>query len=145
MNTNRQTAVIKGRQQGEQNEDNSLESHPLGRFISDGGRDHFTWSFSCSIHLTFFRQSPPPNGQSSTSLTTAMCFFGLLGITGLYARQVEEAGWLGLAGYLLFSLCLRAHSGLYLRRSLYLAAVGDRGADVCGGLPGDLQRAPPAR
>jgi hypothetical protein len=38
------------------------------------------------------------------ALATAMCFFFLLGITGLYARQVEEAGWLGLAGFLLFSL-----------------------------------------
>jgi hypothetical protein len=37
-------------------------------------------------------------------LGVAMGFFGLLGITGMYARQVEEAGWLGLAGYLLFSL-----------------------------------------
>lgn len=34
----------------------------------------------------------------------AMCFLGLLGVTGIYARQVEEAGWLGLAGYLLLSL-----------------------------------------
>jgi hypothetical protein len=38
------------------------------------------------------------------SLKTAMCIFGLLGLTGLYARQVNEAGWLGLAGYLLFGL-----------------------------------------
>src|SRR5215211_1462477 len=38
------------------------------------------------------------------ALATAMCFFFLLGITGLYARQVEEAGWLGLAGFLLYSL-----------------------------------------
>jgi hypothetical protein len=38
------------------------------------------------------------------SLKTAMCLLGLLGLAGLYARQVEEAGWLGLAGYLLFSL-----------------------------------------
>src|SRR6185436_17616942 len=37
-------------------------------------------------------------------LGVAMCFLGLLGLVGLYARQVEEAGWLGLAGYLLFSL-----------------------------------------
>jgi len=37
------------------------------------------------------------------SLKTAMCFFGLLGMAGLYARQVKEAGWLGLVGYLLFS------------------------------------------
>ncbi len=39
------------------------------------------------------------------SVTVAMCLLLLLGIAGLYARQVEEAGWLGLAGYLLFSLC----------------------------------------
>src|SRR5215212_7397362 len=55
----------------------------------------------------------PPNILSSVtttqwaivhSLATATCFLFLLGITGLYARQVEEAGWLGLAGFLLFSL-----------------------------------------
>ena len=39
-------------------------------------------------------------------LATAMSFFGLLGLTGLYARQAEKTGWLGLAGYLLFSLWL---------------------------------------
>ena len=33
-----------------------------------------------------------------------MGFFGLFGIAGLYARQVEKSGWLGLAGYLLFSV-----------------------------------------
>jgi hypothetical protein len=38
------------------------------------------------------------------SLKTAMCLLGLLGMAGLYARQVKELGWLGLAGYLLFSL-----------------------------------------
>ena len=37
-------------------------------------------------------------------LGVAMSLFGLFGLVGLYARQVEEAGWLGLAGYLLFSL-----------------------------------------
>jgi hypothetical protein len=39
-------------------------------------------------------------------LAVAMSFFGLLGITGIYARQVKEAGWLGLAGYVLLSLWL---------------------------------------
>jgi hypothetical protein len=38
------------------------------------------------------------------SLTIAMSFFGLLGITGIYARQAEEAGWMGLAGFVLLSL-----------------------------------------
>ena len=55
----------------------------------------------------------PPDVLSSVStprwaivhvFSTAMCFLALLGITGLYARQAREAGWLGLAGYLVFGL-----------------------------------------
>src|SRR3954469_7867472 len=38
------------------------------------------------------------------SLSIVMDLLALLGITGLYARHVEKSGWLGLAGYLLFSL-----------------------------------------
>jgi hypothetical protein len=39
-----------------------------------------------------------------TTLKTAMCFLFLLGIGGIYARQANKAGWLGVAGFLLFSL-----------------------------------------
>ena len=55
----------------------------------------------------------PPEILSSFTTSTwaivhyvgvAMCFFILLGLTGIYARQVEESGWLGLAGFLLFGL-----------------------------------------
>jgi hypothetical protein len=38
-----------------------------------------------------------------TTLKTVMCFLFLIGITGIYARQAEKAGWIGLAGFLLFS------------------------------------------
>jgi hypothetical protein len=57
----------------------------------------------------------PPNVVSAVpttqwaivhTLAIAMSFFGLLGMTGIYARQVKESGPLGLAGYLLFSLWL---------------------------------------
>src|SRR5438067_13431999 len=34
----------------------------------------------------------------------AMCLFNLLGIAGIYARQVDKAGWLGLAGLLLLEV-----------------------------------------
>ena len=55
---------------------------------------------------------PPEILSSFTTSTWAvvhyvgvvMCFLILLGITGIYARQVEESGWLGLAGFLLFGL-----------------------------------------
>ena len=39
-----------------------------------------------------------------TYLKTSISIFSLLGITGLYARQVEETGWLGLVGYLLLTI-----------------------------------------
>lgn len=35
-----------------------------------------------------------------------MAIFGLIGMAGLYARQAERIGWLGLIGYGLFSLWL---------------------------------------
>ena len=39
-----------------------------------------------------------------TSFKTVMSIFGLFAIAGLYARQVKETGWLGLAGYLLLTI-----------------------------------------
>jgi hypothetical protein len=39
-----------------------------------------------------------------TALKTAMCLFGLFGMTGLYARHVEKTGWLGLVGYVLLTI-----------------------------------------
>ena len=36
----------------------------------------------------------------------AMGFFGLFGLVGLYARQAEKSGWLGLAGFVMFSTWL---------------------------------------
>ncbi len=50
---------------------------------------------------------PPVNTSAFIIITffkIAMPIFGLLGIIGLYARQVEETGWLGLAGYLLLTI-----------------------------------------
>lgn len=37
-------------------------------------------------------------------IACAMSFFGLLGLTGLYARQAVKTGWMGFVGYLLLSL-----------------------------------------
>jgi hypothetical protein len=60
-----------------------------------------------------FSQSIPPDTLASVTTSAwaivhyvgvAMCLFNLLGITGIYARQVKESGWLGLAGFLVFGL-----------------------------------------
>src|SRR3954447_8461737 len=53
-------------------------------------------------------------------LTIAVSFFGLLGITGLYARQAEDVGWSGLAGFLLFSLWLVLIPGFTFFEALIL-------------------------
>jgi hypothetical protein len=55
----------------------------------------------------------PPNVASSVTtdrwvavhiFACAMCFFGLVGMAGLYTRQALKTGWLGLVGYVLVSL-----------------------------------------
>ncbi len=55
----------------------------------------------------------PPNVPSSVSTTRweavhilacAMCFFGVLGMAGLYARQATKTGWLGLVGFVMMTL-----------------------------------------
>src|SRR5215212_10103717 len=56
-------------------------------------------------------------------------------------RQASERGWLAWPGRLpIVEPLAGAHTTLYLLRSLFLATVCDRGAHVCGGLPGDLHR-----
>jgi len=37
-------------------------------------------------------------------LGVTMAFLGIIGVTGIYAKQVGKIGWLGLAGYVLFSV-----------------------------------------
>ena len=54
------------------------------------------------------------------SLTIGVSFFGLLGMAGLYARQVEKVGWLGLVGFLLFSLWLVLVPGFTFFEALIL-------------------------
>jgi hypothetical protein len=39
-----------------------------------------------------------------TPIKTVMCLLFLFGLSGLYARQANKAGWLGLAGFLVFSV-----------------------------------------
>jgi hypothetical protein len=64
----------------------------------------------CFIVMGMFHPANVPASVTTASwvnvhiFATFLGFFGIFGLTGLYARQVEKAGWLGLAGFLLFSL-----------------------------------------
>jgi hypothetical protein len=64
----------------------------------------------CYVVVGMFHPANHPASVTTTQwafvhvLATAMCFFGLPGLTGIYARQAKAAGWLGLTSFLLYSL-----------------------------------------
>lgn len=57
------------------------------------------------------------------SLKWVMCFLFLAGLTGLYARQAEKSGWLGLAGYLLFILSWFIQTGFVFAETFILPVL----------------------
>jgi hypothetical protein len=70
-------------------------------------------AMAAGIIFVIIQPLHPPDVLASVTTTrwtivhclgVAMCFLGLLGVAGLYARQAEQAGWLGLAGSLVLSL-----------------------------------------
>lgn len=66
----------------------------------------------CFIVIGMFHPVNVPSAVTTSTwinvhiFATLMGFFGLFGMAGLYARQAEKAGWLGLAGFVLFSVWL---------------------------------------
>lgn len=64
----------------------------------------------CFLIMGWFHPENVPASVTTASwvnvhiFATLLGFLGIFGLTGLYARQVEKSGWLGLAGFLLFSL-----------------------------------------
>src|SRR3954451_10027189 len=102
MNANRQTAVMKG------NKERTMKI-TAAKLIRWAGLS----AMAAGIIFAGIQPIHPPDVLASvntsafiiiTSFKTAMSLFGLFGIAGLYARQVEETGWLGLAGYLLLTI-----------------------------------------
>jgi hypothetical protein len=79
------------------------------------------------------------------SLKLVMCFLFLIGIAGLYVRQAEEAGALGLAGFALFSASWALQSGfvfaeLFVLPQLATAAPQfvDSYLGIVNGTPGEM-------
>ena len=79
------------------------------------------------------------------SLKLLMCFLFLTGIVGLYARQVEEAGWLGFVGFLLFSASWALQSGFVFAELFILPPLAtatpqfiDSYLGVVNGSPGTM-------
>lgn len=79
------------------------------------------------------------------SLKLAMCLFFMIGFTGLYLRQAEAAGWLGLAGFVLLIVSWFLQSGfvfaeLYVLPVLADASPGfvDSFLGIINGVPGEM-------
>jgi len=59
-------------------------------------------------------------------LKTAMCLLFLVGITGLYARQLEKAEWLGLAGFLLLIVCWTLQTAFVFAEAFILPPLASK-------------------
>lgn len=77
------------------------------------------------------------------SLKLAMCLFFLVGITGIYARQAESAGWLGLAGFALLIVSFWLQTGFVFVELFVLPVVAvslpgfvDSALGIANGQPG---------
>jgi hypothetical protein len=85
----------------------------------------------------------PPNIASSVTTThwaivhvvaIAMCFFGILGLAGLYARQAEKTGWPGLAGLLLLSFWFALILGFSFVETFILPPLATAAPQVVDGV-----------
>jgi hypothetical protein len=110
----KQTATLKGDTQMNTNRETSATRESKMK-ITPSKLIRWTGLAAIVAGIIFAGYQPiqPPEVLSSvttgawaiiTPLKYAMCLLFLLSWTGLYARQVKEAGWLGLAGFLLLSL-----------------------------------------
>lgn len=60
------------------------------------------------------------------SLTLAMSVLAVIGISGMYLRHVEQTGWLGLIGYVLFTSCFLVIGAFTFAEAYILPLLSDQ-------------------
>lgn len=75
---------------------------------------------------------------------TALGFFGLFGMAGIYVRQVEKAGWLGLTGFILFTAWMTLVCGLSFVEAFILPSLATESPAFVKGLLGMYSSIPSA-
>ena len=103
----------------------------------------------CFIVIGIFHPVNEPSAVNATWVNvhifaTALGFFGLFGMAGLYARQVEETGWLGLAGFLLFTVWMTLVCGFSFVEAFILPALASASPVFVESFLGMLTGAPGA-
>ncbi len=113
MNTNSKTTISEGAKLANTNRQTAIKESKMKITTPKLIRWAGLSAMVAGIIFAGIQPIHPPDVLSSvntslwailTYLKTAMSIFGLLGIAGIYARQVEKTGWLGLAGYLSLSI-----------------------------------------
>ncbi len=115
MNTTNQTTLIEGNKHMNMNRQIAIKESKMkittSKLIRWAGLSALL-SGICYILVGLFHPANVPSSVTTTPwavvhvLACAMCFFGLLGLSGLYAKQAEKSGWLGLVGFVMISLWL---------------------------------------
>ena len=103
----------------------------------------------CFLVIGMFHPLNEPSAVNATWVNvhiaaTALGFFGLFGMAGLYARQVEESGWLGLAGFLLFTVWMTLVCGFSFVEAFILPKLATESPAFIAGWMGMFSGAPSA-
>jgi hypothetical protein len=103
----------------------------------------------CFIVIGMFHPVNEPSAVNATWVNvhifaSALGFFGLFGMAGLYARQVEETGWLGLAGFLLFTVWMTLVCGFSFVEAFILPTLASASPVFVESFLGMLSGAPGA-
>jgi hypothetical protein len=101
----------------------------------------------CFLIIGIFHPVNVPSSVDATWVNvhvfaTALGFFGLFGMAGLYARQVEESGWLGLIGFLLFTVWMTLVSGFSFVEAFILPQLASASPAFVAGFLGMLTSTP---
>ena len=103
----------------------------------------------CFLVIGMFHPVNEPSAVNGTWINvhiaaTALGFFGLFGMAGLYVRQVEETGWLGLAGFLLFTVWMTLVCGFSFVEAFILPLLTTESPAFIAGWMGMFSGAPSA-
>lgn len=77
-----------------------------------------------------------PQWAIAHGLATAMCFLALPGLMGMHARQAEQSGWLGLAGFVLYSLSWLLTAPFTFAEAFLLPLLAPKSAGFVAGFLG---------
>jgi hypothetical protein len=142
MNTNRQTTIVRG------NTKERIPKITASSLMRLAGLSAVVAGL-CFLVIGIFHPLNEPSTINATWVNvhiaaTALGFFGLFGMAGLYARQVEESGWLGLAGFLLFTVWMTLVCGFSFVEAFILPKLATESPAFIAGWMGMFSGAPSA-